>query len=387
MAERADDCCITVVCDGLHPDDIEELRRSLAKSRYDFNVDVARKVRTENYPELLVIGIDTKLVVRFSAKWFYGRTRHGGLKAVIKSIDDVLERSSHDRDLKAKVSFDSSGQELVTTETWLRPRMKKHSWTRDHKLALGILICSGVAAFAAVLVVPEFRRLSHLEKPEDAPQVQPEKQTSTPSGTESSATPARTSEPSKPAASKQKESGPTRKTTTTVTAQKPKSPSQATHTPGANSPAVGSITQGAGSALSINQQGGITAGVVNVDTSRRLSRSAIDAIKSFRDVCATLPLVNVTASNANQEAQRYAYDFVEALRGAGCRADLSLPIPGLTPDVTGVLIGVRDYSEFGPSAKALGAILSRAQVPFGFAPMKTDFFPDEKFVLVIGAKE
>jgi hypothetical protein len=159
------------------------------------------------------------------------------------------------------------------------------------------------------------------------------------------------------------------------------------HTSGANVPAVGSITQGAGSALSINQQGGITAGVVNVDTSRRLSRSAIDAITSSQDVCATLPLVNVTASNANQEAQRYAYDFVEALRGAGCRTDLSLPIPGLTPDVTGVLIGVRDYGEFGPAAKALGVILSRAQVPFGFAPMKADFFAGQKFVLVIGAKE
>lgn len=171
MVERPDDCCITIICDGLHPDDIEELQRSLAGSRYDFKVDVAQKVRTENYPELFVIGIDTKLVVRFSIEWLYGRTRNGGLKAVIKSIDDVLERSSHDRDRRPKVSFDSSGQEVVTTETWLRPRTKKHSWTRDHKLALGVLICSGIAAVAAVFVVPEFRRLSHLENLENAPQV------------------------------------------------------------------------------------------------------------------------------------------------------------------------------------------------------------------------
>ena len=38
---------------------------------------------------------------------------------------------------------------------------------------------------------------------------------------------------------------------------------QAVSTSGSNSPAVGSITQGEGSALSINQQGGITAGTIN----------------------------------------------------------------------------------------------------------------------------
>jgi hypothetical protein len=95
-------------------------------------------------------------------------------------------------------------------------------------------------------------------------------------------------------------------------------------------------------AISVGQQGGITAGAINVDTSRRLSQSEIAAIKSSQEACATLPLINVTASNANQEAQRYAYDFIGALRGAGCKADLALPIPGLTPDVVGILIGVRD---------------------------------------------
>jgi hypothetical protein len=209
--------CVTVVCDGLHPDDLEELRRSLADSHYDFKVDVAQKVRTENYPELLVIGIHTKLVVRFSAKWFYGRTRNGGVKAVVKAIDEVLDRSLHDRDRKPKVSFDSNGQELITTETWLRPRTKKHSWSRDHKLALGILILTGVAAFAAILVVPEFRRFFHLDKPEASQQIQPEKQTSTPNVTESSATPVQNTEPPKPAEAYKQKSRPTQKTQTHVT--------------------------------------------------------------------------------------------------------------------------------------------------------------------------
>lgn len=163
---KPDEFCVIVNCNGLHPDDIEELQRSLAASRYKFKVNVSQKVRTENSPEILFIGIDTKLVVRFSVKWFYGHTRRGGVQAILTAVDDVLDKSPNDRDLRPKVSLDSSGQELITTERWLRPRTKKHSWTRDHKLALGILILTGVAAVAAVFVVPEFRRFFHLDAPQ-----------------------------------------------------------------------------------------------------------------------------------------------------------------------------------------------------------------------------
>jgi hypothetical protein len=163
---KPDEFCVIVNCDRLHPDDVEEVQRSLAESRYTFKVDVAQKVRTETSPEILFIGIDTKLVVRFSVKWFYGRTRRGGVQAILTAVDDVLDKSGHDRDLRPKVSLDSNGQELITTERWLRPRTKKHSWTRDHRLALGILIFSGVAAVAAVFVVPEFRRFFHLDAPQ-----------------------------------------------------------------------------------------------------------------------------------------------------------------------------------------------------------------------------
>jgi len=213
---RHDEFCIAVVCDGLHLDDVEELQRSLAGSHYDFKVDVAQKVRTENYPELSVIGIHTKLFVRFSAKWFYGRTRRGGVKTVVRAIDEVLDKSAHDRDLRPKVSVDSNGRTLIAAETWLRPRTK-HPWTRDHKLALGILLFGGVASLAAIFVVPEFRRLSHLDKPETTQQVPQEKQ-ATPSITIVPTAPvAQSREPSKFVETSRQESKLTQKTQTHVT--------------------------------------------------------------------------------------------------------------------------------------------------------------------------
>ena len=87
------------------------------------------------------------------------------------------------------------------------------------------------------------------------------------------------------------------------------------------------------------------------------------------------------------ELNGYALDFVNALKGGGCKSDLSLPIPGLTPDVTGVLIGVRNMNSIDPLAQALKRVLSDAGVRASTAPMKPDFFPDEKFVLVFAARE
>ena len=128
-------------------------------------------------------------------------------------------------------------------------------------------------------------------------------------------------------------------------------------------------------------------GFVRSQQQRHLSVQQITAIKSSaQSLCAILPLINITAPNGDQEAQRYAYDFVEALRGGGCKSDLVLPIPGLTPDVSGIHIAVRDFNNIDPSAKALGKILSGAGLSFSVNPMKPDFFPAEVFVLVIGAK-
>jgi hypothetical protein len=128
--------------------------------------------------------------------------------------------------------------------------------------------------------------------------------------------------------------------------------------------------------------------IINQISDRRLSPGQLqDLESSARGVCASFPEINVAASNGNQEAQRFAMDFVSGFKACGCRADLALPIPGLTPDVIGVLIGVRDTDSVDPSAQELGKILSNAGVPFSFRSMKPDFFPSEKFVLVIGAKQ
>src|ERR1700733_7273241 len=168
---------ITVIWDGPHPDDTIELQRVLAPSRYGF------KVEEEGISE---IGPDyslcyTKFLIRFAVQPFFGRTRNGGLKAVVKAIDEVLDKSSHDRDFKLIISREAN-RRTITFERWLRPRTTKQPWTRDHRLAVGILIfgaVGAVAALAAVLTIPEVRRFLRLDKPEATQQVQPEKPTPT----------------------------------------------------------------------------------------------------------------------------------------------------------------------------------------------------------------
>jgi hypothetical protein len=128
--------------------------------------------------------------------------------------------------------------------------------------------------------------------------------------------------------------------------------------------------------------------IQRVALNRRLNQQQIIALEaSARSVCSALPPISVTASNGDQEAQRYALDFVTALKNGGCKAELSLPIPGLTSDVTGVLVGVRDMNNIDPAAQALKRLLSDGRIHFSVAPLRPDFFPGEKSVLVIGARE
>ena len=105
-----------------------------------------------------------------------------------------------------------------------------------------------------------------------------------------------------------------------------------------------------------------------------------------KQVCHSLPMVNVTAANSNHEAQLYAAEFVKALKGAGCAADLALPIPGLTPDVVGIHIGVRDTQNIATGAYELSKILRGIGINFSVSPIKPDFFSEASFVLVVGAK-
>ena len=121
---------------------------------------------------------------------------------------------------------------------------------------------------------------------------------------------------------------------------------------------------------------------------RHLSPEQSSTLASMaRKACTSLPMVNVTAANSNNEAQVYATEFVKILKAAGCASDLSLPIPGLTPDVIGIHIGVRDPQNLSPGAIELSKMLSSSGIQFSISPLKPDFFPDAPFVLVIGAKQ
>jgi hypothetical protein len=125
---------------------------------------------------------------------------------------------------------------------------------------------------------------------------------------------------------------------------------------------------------------------INCTPARRLTTKQIEDMKTAeKDICSAMPHIDVTASNGNQEAQRYAMDFVNTLKDKGCDADLALPIPGLTPDVEDIHIGVRDLYHIDATARKLGLILNAAQLQFTIGPMKPDFFPNNQFVLVVGA--
>lgn len=105
-----------------------------------------------------------------------------------------------------------------------------------------------------------------------------------------------------------------------------------------------------------------------------------------KQVCRSLSMVNVTAANSNHEAQVFATEFVKALKSAGCAADLALPIPGLTPDVVGIHIGVRDPQNPAPGAVELSKLLNGIGIKFFLTAIKSDFFSDASFVLVVGGK-
>jgi hypothetical protein len=120
---------------------------------------------------------------------------------------------------------------------------------------------------------------------------------------------------------------------------------------------------------------------------RHLSKDQISELdKSAKAQCPIAPRVGVTAANSNQEAQVYALEFVKVLKGAGCSSDMDLPIPGLTPDVQGIYIGVHDMKNIPDSATKLGRVLSSANIAFHFAPLTPDFFASSEFVLIIGAR-
>jgi cell division septation protein DedD len=94
-----------------------------------------------------------------------------------------------------------------------------------------------------------------------------------------------------------------------------KRPSRSNSSSGTDSPSIGSITQGAGSALSINQQGGITAGTLNLGPS---ARRLPDDRTAFISCLQSKPgRFSIGAMQNNQEAYNYAKDWRGVLVAAG----------------------------------------------------------------------
>jgi hypothetical protein len=120
---------------------------------------------------------------------------------------------------------------------------------------------------------------------------------------------------------------------------------------------------------------------------RQLSSDEIDRLtETARKNCSQIKTVPVTAANGNQEAQNFSLSFVKIFKESGCLSDLALPIPGLRPDIVGIHIGVRDMSNIPAPAQSLAEVLQAGGIAFTIGAMAADFFPNEPFVLIVGAK-
>lgn len=126
---------------------------------------------------------------------------------------------------------------------------------------------------------------------------------------------------------------------------------------------------------------------IAADRDRHLSDSEkSELFAAAKGLCPSLPMINVTASDGSHEAQAYGMEFVKVFREAGCSSDLALPLPGLTPDLKGVHIGVHDLTTI-PEALALKTILSAAHIQSPIILLVPDFFSQASFVLIIGARQ
>ena len=91
---------------------------------------------------------------------------------------------------------------------------------------------------------------------------------------------------------------------------------------------------------------------------RKLADSKINKLsQEAQKNCQAIKSILVTAANGNQEAQNYAMDFVKVFKSCGCGSDLSLPIPGLRPDVVGIHVGVRNSRNIPEGAVLLSKML------------------------------
>jgi len=116
------------------------------------------------------------------------------------------------------------------------------------------------------------------------------------------------------------------------------------------------------------------------------SETAAKMLPAARQFCPQIKRVPVTAANGDQEAQAYASDFVKLFKDAGCESDLQLPIPGLRPDVQGLIIGVRTLTSIPTEVGLIDKVLHAGGIKYKVRPLAPDFFPSEPFVFIVGAK-
>jgi hypothetical protein len=140
-------------------------------------------------------------------------------------------------------------------------------------------------------------------------------------------------------------------------------------------------------AAALHQAQTIAAEARELSSPRRLSPD--DMSKMFdaaKNLCHTLTRAPITAANSNQEAQTFALDFVRVFKSAGCTSDLELPIPGVTPDVQGIKIGVRNLKAIPSEVAMTAKIFSAGGIQYQISPLTAEFFPNDPFVIVVGAK-
>lgn len=161
-----------------------------------------------------------------------------------------------------------------------------------------------------------------------------------------------------------------------------------------------SIGQSGGQTIGSANQGINTIGQVGNNTivhgphQRHLTARQFNELKATaRGTCGN-DKFEVTAANSDHEAQVYAMDFVNSLKGADCSAELVLPTPGLLPTVTGIHIGIRpapvtldNLKSNNPGAYFLNTALTYIGIHPEYTPLDPIFFANSKFVLVIGGED
>jgi hypothetical protein len=158
---------ITVDCGTLLDDQIEVLKTDLAESKFQFRVD--EKASGVDYPGRYAVlsNLAIKLYVYFNPEWWWGRTRHGGIIAVLEAFDDVIEHGPNEQSKQHRAVLNETENEIIVkAERFSRPR-RKEPWSRTDKLAFVGIVVAVAAILVGVIIavtVPEARQFLGLEK-------------------------------------------------------------------------------------------------------------------------------------------------------------------------------------------------------------------------------